>query len=317
MTDSSESWKNDAALLFVVLVWGVNFPVLKAALGVMHPHVINIFRFAVSAIALGGLYAIQQTRSDARSFLDPIRRYPLTIIGLGLLGFVLYQLCFIIGVNNTTAGSAALIMAAAPLWTALISRIAGYERLGRASWMGLSISLFGTVAVVWAGAQDVTLGGTLYGNLIMLLGAVLWGAYTAFNKSIVHDVSPTGATFFGILIALPFLVGIGVPYLDTVEWNSVTAWVWVAIVFSGGLSTGIAFAIWNTAVKNVGASNTAVYSNLVPFVALIGGVLFLNEAVTWIQLIGGVLIVGGLLVMRRDRRTPHLEPAVVDDSGAT
>ncbi len=314
MSGSSSSWKHDAALLFVVVVWGVNFPVLKAALGVMHPHVINIFRFAVSAAALGGLYIARRRHSDERDFFDPIRRHPFTIVGLGLLGFVLYQLCFIIGVNNTTAGSAALIMAAAPLWTALISRIAGYERLGRASWLGLAVSLIGTMAVVWAGAQDVTLGGSLYGNLIMLLGAVLWGAYTAFNKSIVHDVSPTGATFFGIMVALPFLIGIGIPYLDTVEWARVTAWVWVAIVFSGGLSTGIAFAIWNTAVKNVGASNTAVYSNLVPFVALLGGVLFLNEAVTLIQLIGGVLIVGGLLLMRRDRRQPRFHADALDNS---
>lgn len=302
-SNSPGSWKNDAALLFVVFVWGVNFPILKAALAVMHPHVINIFRFAVSALALGSLYAIQQSGKDAASFFAPLRRHPIQIVGLGLLGFVFYQLCFIIGVNNTTSGSAALIMAAAPLWTALISRVAGYERLGLVSWAGLGVSLIGTVAVIWAGAQDAITGGTLFGNLVMLSAAVLWGAYTAFNKSIVHDVSPTGATFFGILVALPLLAGIGTPYLATVDWSDVTVWVWVAIVFSGGLSTGIAFAIWNTAVKNVGASNTAVYNNLVPFVALLGGMLFLGEAVSGMQIIGGVLIVSGLIVMRRDRRS--------------
>jgi drug/metabolite transporter (DMT)-like permease len=99
-------------------------------------------------------------------------------------------------------------------------------------------------------------------------------------------------------------VGIGVPYLDTVAWPAVDLWVWGAIIFSGGLSTGLAFAIWNTAVKNVGASNTAVYSNLVPFIALLGGALFLDEPVAWIQVVGGVLIIGGLFVMRQRRRRP-------------
>lgn len=300
-TSTSSTYRNDLALLFVVLVWGVNFPVLKAALAVMHPHVINIFRFAVSAAVLGGIYA---TRDDTWStgFFAPLRTHIRQIVLLGLLGYVIYQVSFIVGVNHTTAGSAALIMAATPLWTAVISRIAGYEQLGYLAWTGLVISLIGTALVVAAGAENAALSGSLGGNLLMLLASVLWGAYTALNKTVVHDVSPTGATFFGIVVALPFLVGIGVPYLDTVAWPEVGLWVWGAIIFSGGLSTGLAFAIWNTAVKNVGASNTAVYNNLVPFIALIGGALFLDEPVAWIQLIGGTLIIGGLLVMRRDRQ---------------
>jgi drug/metabolite transporter (DMT)-like permease len=297
---SSSPYRHDAALLLVVLVWGINFPVLKAALTAMHPHVINIFRFLVSAGVLGTLYAARSDTWDA-GFFAPLRTHARQIITLGLLGYVAYQISFIVGVDHTTAGSAALIMASAPLWTAMLSRIAGYERLGYTAWTGLVVSLIGTGLVIAAGA-DTALSGSLFGNLLMLLAAVLWGAYTAFNKTVVHDVSPTGATFFGILIALPFLVGIGAPYLDTVTWSAVDAWVWGAIVFSGGLSTGIAFIIWNTAVKNVGASNTAVYSNLVPFVALLGGVVVLGEAVTWSQGAGGVLIIGGLVVMRREQR---------------
>ena len=296
----SSSYRHDAALLLVVLIWGINFPVLKAALAAMHPHVINIFRFLVSAGVLGVVYAGRRDTWDA-GFFAPLRTHAWQIITLGLLGYVLYQISFIVGVDHTTAGSAALIMASAPLWTAIQSRIAGYERLGYTAWAGLVVSLVGTGLVIAAGA-DAALSGSLFGNLLMLLAAVLWGAYTALNKTVVHDVSPTGATFFGILIALPFLIGIGVPYLGTVTWSAVDAWVWGAIVFSGGLSTGIAFAIWNTAVKNVGPSNTAVYSNLVPLVALLGGVVVLGEAVTWSQVAGGALIIGGLFVMRWNRR---------------
>lgn len=298
---SASTYRHDAALLFVVLVWGVNFPVLKAALAVMPPHVINIFRFLVSAAVLGGIYAAQRETWSA-GFFTPLRTHLRQIVMLGLLGYVVYQVSFIVGVNHTTAGSAALIMASAPLWTAVLSRMAGYERLSLWAWAGLLVSLVGTGLVIGAGLGSAELGGSLYGNLLMLLAAVLWAAYTTFNKTVVHDVSPTGATFFGIVVALPFLVGIGVPYLDTVQWSQVTGWVWGAIIFSGGLSTGLAVAIWNTAVKNVGASNTAVYGNLVPFVALIGGALFLGEAVTWAQVLGGSLIIGGLFVMRRDRR---------------
>lgn len=297
---ASSSYRHDAALLLVVLVWGINFPVLKAALGAMHPHVINIFRFVVSAGVLGALYAAQRTTWES-GFWAPLRTHARQIVTLGLLGYVAYQISFIVGVDHTTAGSAALIMASAPLWTAILSRVAGYERLGYVAWIGLLISLLGTGLVIAAGA-DAALSGSLFGNLLMLLAAVLWGAYTAFNKTVVHDVSPTGATFFGILVALPFLTAIGLPYVDTVVWSAVDTWVWAAIIFSGGLSTGIAFAIWNTAVKTVGPSNTAVYSNLVPLVALLGGIVVLGETVTWPQIAGGALIIGGLFVMRWEQR---------------
>jgi drug/metabolite transporter (DMT)-like permease len=302
--DARPAWHYDVLLLLTVLIWGVNFPILKAALSAMHPHALNVFRFSVSALVLGVMYA---RRGDATSFFEPMRRHGWTLAGLGLLGYVFYQLCFILGVNLTTAGSAALIMSAAPLWTALVGRVLGTERLVGLAWIGLVAILAGTAVVVLGGAKAT--GGSLAGNALILLGSVLWGFYTALNTRVVHDVSPIGVTFFGIACALPFLVAIGAPYLPAVDWAGVTPAVWLAIVFSGGLSTGIAFVIWTTAVKHVGASNTAVYNNLVPFVAVLGGWLFLGEAVAWPQFVGGALIIGGLVVMRRARRPPRMPDA--------
>ena len=295
-------WKNDAALLFVVLVWGINFPVIKAVLEVMHPHVANLFRFAISATVLGGIYAVRRRSGEAQSLGVILRAHGGKIVLLGLLGYVFYQLCFIVGVAHTTAGSAALIMAAAPLWTALFSRVAGYERLRGRAWVGLGFSLAGTALVVVTGAEGVDLaGGSLYGNLLMLTGSLLWGAFTAFNTSVVRHVSPAAFTFLGIVVALPFLMGLGVTHLGTVIWADVTPWVWVALLFSGGFSTGLTYVIWNQAVKDVGASSTAAYNNLVPFVALLGGALFLQEAITGMQITGGALIIAGLVVLRKSR----------------
>lgn len=296
---ASRSWLADLSLMSVVVIWGANFPILKAALEVMHPFVLNIFRFSISVALLGGIYAY---RHWDRSFWDPMRTHALPIIALGLTGYFVYQLLFILSVSLTTAGSAALIMAGAPLWTAFIGRLSGVEDLRLPAWLGLLISLAGTALVIIDGANGASIGeGSLLGNVLMLIGAVVWGGFTTYNKTIVHEVSPLGITFFGLLASLPLLIGVGIPYWDTVVWNEVDAWVWWAIVYSGALSTGIAFVIWNQAVKTVGPSNTAVYNNLVPFVAVIGGAWFLGETVTWLQIAGGVLIIGGVVWMRQVR----------------
>lgn len=289
-------------LLATIVVWGLNFPVIKAALAVMHPHVVNAFRFTVSAGVLGTLYLYQERRLGRRP-LSPYRHRASQIIALGLFGFVVYQLCFIIGVNNTSAGTAALVMASAPIWTAVTGRILGLEQLGRAAWTGLFITLVGTVTIVVSGSTELSLKSSqLFGNVMILAASMCWGAYTALSKPALQHVTPSGLAFLGLIPALPVLLAVGAPYFPEVEWDQVNGWIWSAIFFSGALSSGLAFVTWSLAVKNLGSSHTAAYGNLVPVVALVFGYVLLAEPVTLGQLSGGTVVLSGLYVMRRARR---------------
>ncbi len=289
-------------LLLTVVVWGLNFPIIKVALGPMPPFVVNALRFVASAAVLGAMHAAE-ARREGRSFWAPLRRYPARIVGLGLLGYVGYQLCFIVGVDRTTAGSAALIIASAPVWTALGARALGVERLPLGAWAGLVVGFAGTVLVVFGSADRVDLSSdTFVGNALMLGAAVAWAAYTVLSRPLMdRGVGATGLAFFGLLVALPLLWGLGWWAWPEADWAAVGWKEWGAILFSGGLSTGAAYSWWNVAVKAVGPSPTAIWSNLVPVVALASGVVILGEAVTAAQLGGGALILGGLVVMRRSR----------------
>lgn len=297
-------WRSEAALLLVVLVWGVNFPVVKAVLEIMHPHVLNALRFMISVLVLGGVYVYRRRRLRLPVF-EPLREHTLQIAGLGILGFVLYQFCFIVGLDHTTAGNAALIMASSPIWTALTGYLFRLESLARASWLALFVVFAGAVVIVVGGAKEVHLGSaTFLGNVIMMAAALFWGAYTALSKPALQFVSATGLTFLSLLFALPFLFGLAVPEIGRIDWSSIRPIHWAAILFSGGLSTGLAIAIWNNAINKVGASDTAVFGNLVPLVALGGSFLLLDESIHVAQIVGGLLVIGGLVLMRRARRVP-------------
>lgn len=301
----SRSQRSDLALLLVVLIWGLNFPIIKVALEPMPPYVVNAVRFAISAVVLGAIHGWKR-RHERGGFFAPVRAHGWTVVWLGVLGYVLYQWCFIVGVNATSAGSAALIVSSSPVWTAVIARMVGMERLPLGAWGGLGLSLAGTALVVLAGhASPDFAGDTLFGNALMLGGAVLWAAYTVLSRPVLQaGVSATGLAFFGIVVSLPALWGLGLTEIGQVDWAAVDATVWLALVFSGGLSTGLAYALWNTAVQRVGPSQTAIYNNLVPVVALASGVVLIGESVTPYQLLGGGLILGGLFLMRRARRIP-------------
>lgn len=290
-----------AGLLFTVLVWGLNFPILKGALSAMHPHVINGLRFLISAVVLGILYVAQgqiRTNGPVKTF----REHGVAIVLLSLSGFLAYQLFFIIGINRTTAGNAALIMAGAPLWTAIAGRFSGLERLYPRSWAGLLIILIGTIVIVIGGSQAVSLtGSTLLGNGLMLFASMLWGGYTAYSKPVLRTLPATTLTFYAVVLALPVLLVLGLVHADEVEWSQVPVGVWLAILFSGGLSTGLVFIFWSIGVRNVGASHTAVYGNLVPIVAVAMSYVLLGETIRWVQVVGGGLIVGGLILMQSSR----------------
>ncbi|MEO1076255.1 MAG: EamA family transporter, partial [Bacteroidota bacterium] len=79
-----------------------------------------------------------------------------------------------------------------------------------------------------------------------------------------------------------------------------------AFIFIGVI---VAYGLWNVAVRQVGAAYATAYGNLVPFVAIGAGAWLLDEAVTVYQLLGGALIIGGLLLLRRARMAQQPEPA--------
>ena len=289
----------DLLLLLVVLVWGTDFAVLKWPLAKMHPHVANALRFVVSAGVLGTVYGFRCWHKGS-SFFGPIRTHWHTVVPLGLLGFGAFSASLMVGLNHTTAGSAALIMATNPLWTAVLGWTLGTERLGRGGWGGLLVALTGAGVVIGAGSADVAVGsGTLFGNGMMLAAAMMWGSYTALAKRLVDRASILATTFFGVLSALPVLLVVGVLYAPTVAWGAVDGWAWGGLLFSGGLAVGLMFILWNRAVRRVGSSNTAVYYYLVPVVALVAGVVILGESITVLQVAGGGLIIGGLVLVRR------------------
>ncbi len=288
----------EVSLIFCVVIWGTNFVILKAALPTMDPQLLNLLRLSSAFLFLGALHVTRE-RAHGRGVFDYLRQDLWRIIGTGLLGYLVYQVAFIVGLANTSAGSAALIMSSAPVWTAILAFLLGVEILARRAWGGLLLSLIGTATIVFAGPQQVELGSSsLFGNLGMLSAAMLWAAYTTVNRGLLRRVPPLALTFFGVLFAMIPLQIIAAPHWSETDWTLVTPLVWTAIAFSGALSTGLTVVLWNHAVRRIGPSRTAVFSNLVPVIALTTGVLFLGEQLETAQVVGGLFVISGLLIVR-------------------
>ena len=283
----------------IIVVWGVNFPILKHVLEVMHPFVLNIFRFTASIAAILLVYALQKQSPLNWSALKP---HAFSFILLGLLGYFLYQLFFILGINNTTAGNSAIIMASSPVWTAVVAIAFYKEKLTRNAWIGLVLSVAGAIYVSISGENKISLDRDLIiGNALILGAAICWGAYTAFSKPATQFIDAKGITLMGLIISFPFNLFLALPHMSDIIWGELNWLIWLAILYSGALSTGLAVVAWTYSVQKVGATHTAVFGNLVPFIALVASYFILGEHIQPVQLVGGSLIVGGLILMRLNR----------------
>ena len=297
-TEPSATIWPDVTLFSVALIWGINIPIMKIGLDQVDVFVFNAIRLAISAMVLVA-FALRERR---RGLLPGpgIKIWHLLIYGV--MVSAVYQLMFLIGIDSTTAGNTALIIATVPMWTALLARIFIGERLKRLAKLGLAIALVGTVIVALQ-KGDVTAGREhLRGNLLILGAALVWAGGTVYSKPLLKRISPMQLAASAAIIALPMHVifAVGRYELSLPALHSPS--LWLIIIYAGVLSSGLSQPMWHFGVRQAGASHAAIVQNLIPLVAIVVAWASRGEIPTTAQVLGGTLILGGLATMRLGRK---------------
>jgi drug/metabolite transporter (DMT)-like permease len=298
--DDSLGWWPDASLIGVALIWGINMPIMKLGLAGMDRFAFNALRLTLSAAVLVPL-AWREAPKPATPENPPLPRPEglwKRVVVYAVIASGFYQWLFLLGISNTTASNGSLIMATVPLWTALLAWLLLGDRLRGWAWLGLALVILGTliVAVPQGGLAH---GGRLLGNLYLLLAAMVWSLGTVLSRRVLPYFSPLRLAAISASLMLPFqflLAGGGLGGVGPALRDQRT---WLPLIYSGVLSTGLALPMWNYGVRWAGAPQAAAYQNLVPAVALATAWLALGEPVSITQFLGGALIVGGLVLLRR------------------
>lgn len=287
-----QGW-TEASLGLMVLVWGVNFAVVKHALEDFDALAFNAVRFALASVLVLGALRAQGPLSL------PDRRDLPRILVLGLLGNLVYQLCFILGLDRSPAGTAAVVLSLTPLVIAFISMLSGQERPGPRTWTGAALSIVG-VALVSGAEVRVQGGGALVGNLILLGACFAWALYTVGARPLVKRYGSVPVTVWTLWTGAAGLMALGAPALTRQDWGAVRPAAWGGLVFSATFAISLSYLIWYRGVERIGNTRTAIFSNLTPVVALFAGAVLLGERPTPAALAGVALTLGGLMVVRSD-----------------
>lgn len=290
-------------LVLVAACWGGTF-IAGRILAQAMPHLLAATgRFAIAAVAL---LLLAWKREGGLPRLS--RSQLLATAALGLSGIFLYNVCFFGALARMPAGRTALFIALNPIVTALASALLLRERLGTSRWLGIALAFLGAAVVITRGdplgaAHDLGQAVGL-GELLMLGAISAWAAYTLLGRTVMKGLTPIAATTWAVLWGLGFLACGALFELPSFDTARLTPQLVLAMAYLGIFGTVLGFVWYNEGVRAIGPSRTAIFNNLVPVFGVFFAAVLLGEPVLVSMVVGGALVLGGVMLTNRPRRTP-------------
>jgi drug/metabolite transporter (DMT)-like permease len=155
---------------------------------------------------------------------------------------------------------------------------------------GLLLGLAGAV-VFFAGARFG--GPRLLGDLLYLLGAAAWAAYTIASKRVLAGVDPLRATTIATAVGAAALLIPAVPALPAADWAAVSGTAWAALAYLAVGPTALAYLLYYRGLAQVSPSTATITMFAVPFFGVTCSALLLHESFTPTQVVGAVIMLPG------------------------
>ena len=206
----------DIALLGVVIIWGTNFAVIKTSIKQIFPLAFTGLRFMIGAIMLFVIVKCTNTRL----FLSRSDWWKL--FRLALIGHIIFQPLFVIGLSYTSAGSAALIMAASPALVAMQTHFLKGDKLSRLAWLGVLLSFIGVALAIMSHKEATISPNMLFGDIITVCAAFCWSTYIVMVRPLVDRIPTLAVTTITLSIGAAGLLLIAIPSLISQNWSTVS-----------------------------------------------------------------------------------------------
>lgn len=276
------------ALIFVVLVWGANFNIIKVAIAGVGPEAVALVRYLLMAVVLF---------ATCVALRIPLK-YPRGQVGrfffAGFLANGLYMVFFVEGMKSAGAAQGAIVLATAPIWIALFAILKKQEVFTSRLAIGGFLSFSGAVLTIIAGGGEVD--GSAVGAILVLVSAVVWAWSVVLMRELVTEGSPYAVFTLSFPGAIVVMLPYGIKASLEVDWAGVSTDVWLSmayLVFFAGVG---GFAAYYKALADVGPTKTSMTQYFIsPTAALFAWLVFGGEFVP-LQLVGLAIVVFGTYI---------------------
>ncbi|MDE7420396.1 MAG: DMT family transporter [Muribaculaceae bacterium] len=287
------NWRGHLAMLGANVCWGLMSPVAKLvfASGVIAPIIMVDFRIAGAAL-LFWITSLFTPREHVPA-MDKLR-----LFGAGMIGILLNQGCFIIGVSYTSPGEASLVTTTMPMWVMLLAWLFLKEPITLKKAGGIALGAGGALILVLGGKGTISGGDNpALGDFIVLVAQLSYALYLTLYRNFIKKYSLVTLMKWMFLsasiVGLPATIG----NIKSTEWSAITVNEWLGIAYVVVMATYVAYICIMIGQKNLRPTIVGMYNYVQPIVASIVGVILGMDHFTFPKVIAVVLIFSGVYLV--------------------
>ncbi len=269
-------------LLFVSLLWGFSFGLIKNQLSGLDANFVSFVRMALAFLVFLPWLKLKNVP----------RKGQLLLIGAVQFGFM--YIAYIFSYHYLKAYQVALFTIFTPVYVALLDDLLKHK-FNPVHLSVAVVSVLGTWIIVWNQTSDKVLwigfGLVQISNLCFALGQIFYRKYRGRQTRLIGEIQIFALLYLGALIVT------GGAALMTTDWSQLTVSTdqWLTFVYLGIVASGLGFFLWNFGATKVNAGSLAVFNNLkIPLAILVTLLFFGEQANGWRLLIGGTIIIAAL-----------------------
>ena len=287
-SNKQNTWALVAALI-LILIWGANFSVQKYLLDTLSPSGFLMGRYLIMPTC-----ALIMMRITMGQFLPPMARKDIfELASLGFVGHSLHVGIVCYGIHLSTPFSSSVILACGPIFTLLILRWKGHEKLQRFQVVGVTIAFTGVLLFLSEKIMKGDLRAT-GGDLVLFVAAVLFSYYTVQAKPLLEKHGSILTMGYATLLGgLPVML-LSIPAGLEAPWASLGLQGWAAMGWSILISAFGGWFVWGWINQVRGVARTAPLMYLMPPVAGLFAWAITGEQYTASKLLGAAIALLGV-----------------------
>lgn len=294
MTKGNSTLKYHGMMVFLIIVWGLEFSIARGAL-----EYVNAMVLLNTKYLLGALFIAVIALRTKKARLPEKQDLPLIFVTT-FVGHILYYCGVYTAMETIPVANITVILGFLPLGSVLVEKILFQKRMSRVLvllMVGCVAGIFMTIGADWVSLM----AGKWSGYLMCLMALISWLAYLFLTGQLTEKYGAMNIALYQTTLAFLMTAPVMAPHLG--EIPQLPPVIILQMIYLGVVNEGLCFLIEVTGLDRLGPTVSAVYSNFLPVTTAFFGWLILGQNLGPLQCAGGaiVIICGFFIIRERER----------------